>query len=71
MSYEEFATDLTLHPGVRFRSAEKAENASQRLGVSSYALRRLGRGSFRSDLTAILTTEGPALSARFERSFTL
>ena len=71
MSYEEFAADLTSHPSVRFHSAEEAEDALKRMGVSEYELRQLGRGSFRSDLAGILTSEGLALSHRFERSFSI
>ncbi len=69
MTYEEFVADLSSCPSVRFRYAEEAEDALKALGVSNYELRQLGRGSFRSNLTAALTSEGLALSHRFERSF--
>ena len=69
MSYEEFAADLTSSRSVRFHSAEETEEALNGLGFSNYELRQLGRGSFRCDLTGILTSEGLALSQRFERRF--
>ena len=71
MAYEEFAADLTAHASVRFHCAEEAEEALHRLGVSNYELRQMGRGSFRSDLLGVLTSEGLALSHRFERSFSI
>ena len=69
MTYEDFAADLSSCRSVRFHSAEESEDALKALGVSRFELRQLGRGSFRSDLAAILTSEGLALSNRFERSF--
>ena len=69
MTYEEFAADLTARHSFRFHSAEEAEEVLKALGLSNYELRQLGRGSFRNDLAAILTSEGIALSHRFERSF--
>ncbi len=69
MTYEEYAADLTSHPSVRFHSAEETEEALKGMVFSNYELRQLGRGSFRCDLTATLTSEGLALSQRFERGF--
>ena len=69
MSYEEFAADLTPFPSIRFHCIEECEEALRRLGIPDFEARQLGRGSFRSDLAAIRTTEGIALSQRFERNF--
>ena len=71
MSYEAFAADLTAHPCVRFHFAEETEEALHRLGVSNFELRQLGRGSFKTDLAGMLTSEGLVLSQRFERGFSL
>ena len=68
MNYEEFAADLTSHSSVRFNSAEESEEAVRELGVSDYELRQLGRGSFRTDMAVIQTSEGFLSSRRFERS---
>ncbi len=69
MNYDEFAADLTSHHCARTHSLEETEAAFRRLGFSKYELRQLGLGSFRCDLSAILTTEGVAVSQRFERRF--
>ena len=69
MTYEELAADISSHPSVRFHSAEESEEVLRKLGVSEFELRQLGRGSFVSDLAANFTSEGLALSHRFERSF--
>ena len=68
MSYEKFAADLTSSGSVRFHCAEEAEDTLHRMGVSTYELRQLGRGSFRMDMSAFLTSEGRAVSQRLERS---
>ncbi len=68
MNYEEFAADLTSHSSVRFNSAEESEEAVRELGVSDYELRQLGRGSFRTDMAVMQTSEGFLSSRRFERS---
>ncbi len=68
MSYEEFAADLTSRTCVRFHSAEESEEAIRKLGVPDYELRQLSRGSFRTDMAAIQTSEGILSSRRFERS---
>ena len=69
MNYEQFAADVTSGSSVRFHFVEESEKALRGLGVSEFELRQLGRGSFRSDMAAILTSEGIALSQRFERRF--
>ncbi len=70
MRYEEFAADVTASPSsVHFDSVEETEEALKEMAFSNYELRQLGRGSFRCDMMAILTSEGLALAQRFERSF--
>ena len=69
MSYEDFAADLTSSRSVRFHSAEETEGALKGLGFSNFELRQLGRGSFRCDFKGALTSEGLALSQRYERHF--
>ncbi len=69
MNYDEFTADLTSRHVARTHSLEETEAAFRRLGFSKYELRQLGRGPFRSNLSAILTTEGVAVSQRFERRF--
>ncbi len=71
MSHEQSGADLNSLPSMRFHSVEEAEEAMKGMGFSIYELRQLGRGSFHSDLMAIRTSEGLALSQRFERSFSL
>ena len=69
MTYEEFAADLTSSHNQRFHSVDELEDTFRALGASDYHIRQLGRGSFRTDLTSIQTSEGLAVSHRFERSF--
>ena len=69
ISYEEFASDVTSGQSVRIHSIEETEETLKSLGVSSFEMRQLGRGTSRTDLAAILSPEGLALSHRFERSF--
>ena len=69
MNFEEFTADLTSFPKVRFHSGEEFEEAMWSLGVPDFEIRQLGRGSFRTDLAAIRTTEGITLASRFERNF--
>ena len=71
MNYEEFAADVASCPSVHMRFAEETEEALHQLGVSNFELRQLGTGSFNTDLAGILTSEGMALSQRFERGFFL
>ena len=68
INYEKFAADLTSPYRLRFQSAEESEEAVRALGVKDYEMRQLGRGSFRSDMALLATSEGFLSSRRFERS---
>jgi len=67
MSYRSFASDLPRDRTVTFQSAEEVEETFLQLGVNQQ-MRQLGRGSFRSDLTARRTGQVELFADRYSKA---
>jgi AraC-like DNA-binding protein len=67
MNYQSFASDLPRDRTITFRSAEEVEETFLQLGVNQQ-MRQLGRGSFRSDLTARSAGQVELFADRYSKS---
>ena len=70
MTYAEFAADLPPKRTITFTSAEEMEEAFQQSGVYQ-AIRPLGRGKFRSALTAKSTEQADLFSDRYSTAVSI